>query len=255
MSHCISVLMCSNKFDDKFQKSVNSILDQTFTDFEFIIVANGIANDTYRAMEYFCSDKRIILVRTTLKGLPVNLNVGLSYCKSKLVCRMDADDIAYVDRLETLFRYMEENPEVIVCGSAYDVIDELGNIINSVVPVQSNLDIRLALYYKNPFCHPSIIIRRTNIDQHGGYSNYRFAQDYELWLRLSDEKNIRFANLPKKLLGYRNTGAEARGAVKAYMLVADAYFHKLIRSGNPIYIFSTIIYLIKAIFKKIAMLL
>ena len=247
----ISVLMCSNKFDDKFKKSVASILNQTLTHFEFIIVANCVTDEPYSAMKKFCAYSRIVLIRTSLKGLSVNLNIGLSYCKSDLICRMDADDIAYSERLERLWDYMEENPDVAVCGSAYDVIDESGEKLYDVIPVQSNREIRRALYYKNPFCHPSIILRRNIIDQYGGYSNYRFAQDYDLWLRLSDNKNIIFANIPQKLLGYRYMGAEARGAVAAYMFVADSYLHKSIRMANPIYMISSLIYIVKGLYIKI----
>jgi glycosyltransferase involved in cell wall biosynthesis len=250
MSENISVLMCSNKFDDMFRKSVISILNQTFTDFEFVIVINNVSNETFVSLEQFCIDERIYLVRTSLIGLPVNLNVGLSYCTSKIICRMDADDISYPERLNVLWQYMLANPDIDVCGSAYDIIDETDSAIREVAPVQSNNEIRRALYYKNPFCHPSVMFRKNIVEHLGGYSNYKFAEDYDLWLRLSDSKNIIFSNLPDKLLGYRSIGGDARGAVRAYLSVADSYFHKSLRTGNPLYIVSLFIYVIKAIIKK-----
>jgi glycosyltransferase involved in cell wall biosynthesis len=251
MNKIISVLMCSNKFDGEFRKSVSSILNQTFSDFEFIIIVNGVSNEIYNAVNAYCNDERIILARTSLKGLSVNLNVGLSYCQSDIICRMDADDVAYPKRLEILSQYMDEHPEIEVCGSGYNIIDENDVVLYDVIPIQSNRKIRRALYYKNPFCHPSVVFRRNIVEQVGGYSNYRFAQDYDLWLRLSDNKNILFANLPDKLIGYRSEGADARGAVKAYLIVADSYFHKLLRTGNLLYIVSSFIYVIKSIIKKI----
>jgi len=245
------VLMCSNKFDEYFRRAVCSVLEQSYSPIELIIVANSLSEEKLNAMRAFCVDKRIRLVNSTLTGLSANLNFGLEHCRSDLVCRMDADDISYSHRVETLKQFMDAHPEVGVCGSGYDVIDEDDGILYSRMLPESNRQIRRALYFKNPFCHPAVIFRRQWVVQLGGYSNYRFAQDFDLWLRLSDDEGFQFANVLAQLIGYRDQGADARGAVKAYLCVADAYLKKLTRSANPVYALSALIFFLKAIFKKI----
>ena len=242
--------MCSNKYDEYFKTAVTSILEQTFVNFEFIIVVNGLSEKIYKKMLVFCSDPRIFLIKTDFFGLASNLNIGIYHCSTDLICRMDADDVSYPDRLKKLYDFMVLNKSVSVCGSGYDVIDFRGDLIYTRSAVKTNIKIRRSLIYKNPFCHPSVIFRKKAVEKVGGYSNYMYAQDYDLWLRMSENKKCIFENIPHPLLGYRQNGSSARGNPIAYFNVSMSYIWKATRTLNPVYIFSSLLFFSKGVIAK-----
>ena len=232
------------------KEAVSSILNQTYTNFILLIVDNASTDKTRSIIKDF-KDPRIQLVELSNDiGQASALNKGLSMIKTEFIARMDADDVSYPDRLKKLYDFMVLNKSVSVCGSGYDVIDFRGDLIYTRSAVKTNIKIRRSLIYKNPFCHPSVIFRKKAVEKVGGYSNYMYAQDYDLWLRMSENKKCIFENIPHPLLGYRQNGSSARGNPIAYFNVSMSYIWKATRTLNPVYIFSSLLFFSKGVIAK-----
>ncbi|GIV33728.1 MAG: hypothetical protein KatS3mg031_1263 [Chitinophagales bacterium] len=181
-------------------EAVQSILDQTFSDFELLIIDDGSTDPSLQVIQAF-NDSRIRLIRneTNLK-LIATLNKGLEHARGKYIARMDADDVSTPERLAVQVAFMEKNPEVGVCGSWFETF---GNGKKIVRYPEKDADIRLMLLYQTPFCHPAVLFRKALFDQYHTRFNPEFvhAEDYEVWVRLADK--TRFANIPRVLLRYR----------------------------------------------------
>ena len=129
----ISVILATfNEPPDMIKKSIKSILEQTFTDFELLIYDDSTNAETISAIDSFKYDERVKIFRSTVKkGFVVSLNEGLSAAKGKYIARMDGDDISLPDRLEKEYVYLENNKKVFVVGGNMDIIDENDNVISS----------------------------------------------------------------------------------------------------------------------------
>lgn len=207
----ISVLMpvwngCRNGSEVFLRTSIESILTQTFSNFEFVIVDDGSRDNTPIVLEYFKSiDSRIKVITLPENGGIVNaLNVGLEQCQAQYVARQDADDISTVTRLEIEKRFLDDRPETAMCGTGMYVINSDGKLIMEIndrpcaYPV-----IREALKTCCVFVHGSVMFRKSAIIGAGKYSSdpmYKHAEDYELWVRLA--KNYVVENIPGKTLYY-----------------------------------------------------
>jgi len=214
----VSWLLCAHVPSEQLRIAVRSCLDQSFDDFELLLVANGD-----RALEVvdfintsFPLESKLRIISTPISYLTFSLSLGLHHANGKFIARMDADDIAYPSRLFSQIEYLNQNPEVTVLGSFYDLINENNQVIGSVSLPIENTSIRSIMKYRNPICHPSVMYRRELVMQYGGYLGGLYAEDYDLWVRLSSNPNIVFHNLPKALIGYRTYGSDARGAKLAY---------------------------------------
>jgi glycosyltransferase involved in cell wall biosynthesis len=246
----VSVLLASNKVGDFFHQAVNSIIDQSFKDLELIIVLNGPAASEKIALEKKLSEyPNIKLLSTNISGLNFALNFGMNYASGKYIARMDADDIAYPDRISTQFKFLEKNSDISVCGSWSNLIDPKGLIQSTKIFPTTNLEIRKSLTFKNPICHPSVMYRKEPIFNVGAYLNGKYAEDYDLWVRLSRNPNIGFANIEKPMLGYRSdSDGKARRSRLAYASVSATQWEEFILSGRPKWLLAAIISSIKAIF-------
>ncbi len=181
--------------------AIESILDQTFTDFEFIIVNDGSKDSTQEILQEFARhDSRFMIVHNEPNlGLTRSLNVGLRLAGGKYVARQDADDISLRNRLELQVRFLEEHPEVGVVGTWAVYIDEEGQKVGGWrTPTHSDL-VRWSLLFGNVLAHASVMIRRSVLQGGMEYrSEVQYAQDYDLWSRLSARTELR--NLPEPLL-------------------------------------------------------
>lgn len=219
----VSWLLCSNVANEQLRAAIDSCLSQSFEDFELIVVANGT-----RAAEvelvvgiWFPHETRLRILKTEIQHLTFSLSLGLHCARAELIARMDSDDISYRHRLSLQVEFMKNNPAVVALGTAYDLIDSLGCKLHTVTPSLSDLDIRGELPYRNPMCHPTVMLRRSAVTSVGGYLGSIHAEDYDLWVRLSADCQNKFANLPDVCLGYRtiSTGT-ARKARSAYAAMA-----------------------------------
>lgn len=200
----ISVLMPVYNGDDYVGLAIQSILDQTFKDFEFIIVDDCSTDKSWKIIKkYAAADKRIIIIRNK-KNLRATktLNRGLWQAFGKYVARMDADDWSYPDRLQKQFNFMENHPKVGVSGGSIEICDRSLKVLNvRRYPLNDTLARKIIFRY-SPFAHPATIWRRSLLNEVGGYNeNIPLTQDYELYFRIG--KICKFGNLSDVLLKLR----------------------------------------------------
>lgn len=199
----VSFLMATNRADEPCRQAIASCLAQTFSNFEIVIVANGLADEDYRTLQDFCDPHSVIrLFRTEIRRLTYSLNLGLHHARGEYIARMDADDLAYPNRIAEQVSYMDGNLETTVCGSWCDLIDTAGAIVGEWKYPKDNASIKRALRHSNPLCHPTVMYRKQALLQRGGYCGF-FAEDYVTWALMSVDEEVQFANIPQKLLAYR----------------------------------------------------
>jgi O-antigen biosynthesis protein len=200
----VSVVMSVYNGDRFVREAVESILSQTFKSFEFIIINDGSTDGTRSILESF-TDERIVLVHQGNIGLTRSLNKGISLARGKYLARQDADDVSNPERLKKQVVFMEENPAVGLLGSRFEFIDEAGLVTRQAFLPLENEVLQEKLINICQFCHSSVLVRKELLDQVGGYREYfKYAQDYDLWLRLSEKCEIR--NLPEFLVQWRESG-------------------------------------------------
>lgn len=199
----VSVLIPAYNCEAYVIEAVSSMLSQTFSDFELLVIDDGSTDSTRKLLESM-HDPRIRLVTNESNiGLIGTLNRGLELAIGRYIARMDADDISAPERLEKQVQYFEEHPEIHVLGSMVNLINEQGKVFGTIAGYPKDAD-EIHRYLLRECCliHPSVMFRKDTVLTAGGYSSSaRHAEDYDLWLRLSDHHKI--ANLPDKLVSYR----------------------------------------------------
>jgi len=199
----ISVVMSVYNAEEYLDESIQSILNQTYKNFEFIIINDGSTDKSQDIInKYIEQDNRIIVINRENKGLPYSLNEGIVKSKGNYIARMDADDISMSNRFEEQIKFMEENQDIGICGT---FIESFGKNINNRIqryPLE-NAQLRPILLFTSCFAHPTVMIRKSILDKFNLKYNeeYKNSQDYELWVRLS--KYTKVANISKVLLKYR----------------------------------------------------
>lgn len=199
----VSVVMPVRNGAPYVARAIDSILAQTFTDFEFVIVDDGSTDSTPELLQrYQAADSRVRVDRREKAGLVASLNRGCGQARGAYLARMDADDIAFRDRFTRQVEFLDRHPQVAVVGSAVVRIDAAGREIKRNVCPTSHAEIVQALREYTCFTHPTVMLRAAALAAVGGYREaYARAQDYDLWLRLSERYEL--ANLPDPLLYYR----------------------------------------------------
>lgn len=199
----ISVLMPAYNAEKHIEEAVKSILNQTFKDFELIIIDDNSTDNTWQIIQKFKSDKRVKLFRNEKNiKLSKTLNKAITLAKGRYLARMDADDISYPERLELQFNFMEKHPAVGIVGGTMDIISEDCQFIAKRMYHQTDNEIRKHIFRYSPYSHPLIMIRAAVLQQSGVYDNiYNPAEDYELYFRIG--MYSKFANLKNTLLKYR----------------------------------------------------
>jgi glycosyltransferase EpsE len=219
----ISVLMASHNGARFIRQSLDSILNQTFSDFELIVINDASTDDTSVILdEYKCRDGRIrVYSNSENKGLTYSLNEALKKVSadSRYICRMDDDDICEPTRLEKQINFFYEHEQIGIVGCNALIIDDENREIGSRKVPANHEQITAILPRYNPMIHPSVMIRRNVLEAVGGYNEkYRTSQDYELWFRLA-ANGVKFVNLQENLLQYRETRSAVRRKSLKYRLV------------------------------------
>ncbi len=205
----ISVVMPAYNAEKYIAVAIESILNQTFPDFEFIVIDDGSTDRTWEIIqEYAKKDGRIIALKNdvNLKNFKTR-NRGLGMAKGKYVATMDSDDWSYPQRLERQYDFMEKNTEVVLCGSFIDVCNGQLGILNQRKYPISDCGIRKRIFRYNPFCHPVTMLRMNIIKKVGWYDDdLSISGDYEMEFRVGRFGG--FANLPEilhKLRTHKNS--------------------------------------------------
>lgn len=186
-------------------EAIDSILSQSFEHFEFIIINDGSADNTSNTLRSY-KDQRIHLIERENKGFAYSLNQAIRLSTGGYIARMDGDDIAYSNRLELQYEFMESHPEVDILGGQCDIIDEKGKIIGEIRCPVSWKNIQKCLKYLCPLCHPTYFVRKKTYDLMKGYRSLPPVEDYDFLLRAA-EKTCVIENLPDKVLKYRKVSA------------------------------------------------
>lgn len=206
-SPAISVAMSVYNGERFLAEAVESVLQQSFRDFEFLILDDGSSDSSVRiARDHASRDSRIRVISRENRGLVASLNQLLAESRGALVARMDADDVCMPQRFERQFAFLSANPDYGVVGSWSEDIGEDGlpwQDDRSTHPVTHD-DVIASIDASVPFiCHPAVMYRRDTVLSVGGYhAAYRHCEDLDLWLRLAGVTRI--GNLPERLLRYRH---------------------------------------------------
>jgi glycosyltransferase involved in cell wall biosynthesis len=196
----ISVIMSVHNGNQYLEESIKSILIQTFTNFEFIIINDGSTDNSGEIINSF-HDQRIIAIHNQVKsGLAESLNKGFEMSRGKYLARMDSDDISLPERLSFQVRFMENHDDIGICGSWIQTFG--GNKIGYYFPILHD-EIRCNLLFSPQLAHPSVIIRKEIFDKWRLIYDKSCleAEDYDLWQRASSV--VKFANIDRILLLYR----------------------------------------------------
>ena len=198
----ISVIMPVYNQQELVGTAIESILSQTYEDFEFIIIDDGSTDNSLKVIQSYQDARiRVIWGKGNRKLVPA-LNDGIQSARGKYLARMDSDDISLPMRFEEQIKYMEEHPSVDVCGTYFRTI---GLAVDYVQRYPfDNEDIKMAMIFFCPLAHPTVMIRRSTMFEKGlSYDKeFSYAEDYELWSRMS-AVGCNFHNIPRVLLRYR----------------------------------------------------
>tara|TARA_B100000674_G_C37800782_1_gene896344 strand:+ start:134 stop:1060 length:927 start_codon:yes stop_codon:yes gene_type:complete len=201
----ISVIMSVFNGSKFLSDAIQSILNQTFKEFEFIIVDDGSTDNSLNIIRSFESaDSRIKVISKLNEGLAKSLNAAISVSKGKFIARMDADDISYENRLEKQYEYMQKNESIDLCGCSMDIIDELGNVTSEKIQISNIDDIQRKRYFQSPILHITFFGKKSFFVKHNGYrEQFKYAQDYDLVLR-GINAGAKICNIKDKLVQYRD---------------------------------------------------
>ncbi|OKS85649.1 glycosyltransferase [Mucilaginibacter polytrichastri] len=198
----ITVLMPAYNAGLYIAEAIESVLQQTFTNFELLIINDGSTDDTAAIVASF-NDDRIVLINQPNEGVAGALNTGLRLANAPYIARFDADDICYPNRLAVQYGFMLTHPEYHIIGSATDYVDKDGNhIFNFEAPILPHKGIDSISYKICPFIHSSVFYRKDSITEQGGYNIYAHTfEDHLLWLKVL--KHYKGYNLPQSLIKVR----------------------------------------------------
>jgi glycosyltransferase involved in cell wall biosynthesis len=197
----VSVIMPVYNGEEYLAEAVQSILDQTYTNFELLIVDDGSSDNTLAiAKELSKKDHRVRVLRNKINLKIVGtLNRAIDESKGKYIARMDADDYKYPEAIEKQVAYLESNPDVAVVGGAIEVCGPHMEVLNHRAYPESDAEVRAKIFRYNPFAHPAVMMNANLVGDERYALNW--AEDYDMWFRLG--KKGKFANLPETVLKLR----------------------------------------------------
>lgn len=229
----LSVLMSLyNESVEEIKQSMDSVLNQTYKDFEFIIINDNPNNKIYDKLiyDYKLKDDRIIYYKNKENiGLALSMNKAAKLAQGNYLARMDADDISLPYRFEKQMLFLENNTCDFVFSN-YSIIDEKGYFLNNCEKEQDyykDNEIPAQIFIKQIIHHPTVIMRKDSFERVGGYRNFICAQDYDLWIRMA-EAGIKFHMIDEILLYYRIRANSITSKKLHVQLLTVQYIYKLL---------------------------
>ncbi|NLI73331.1 MAG: glycosyltransferase [Euryarchaeota archaeon] len=197
----VSVIIPTLNSSHHLEESLRSIINQSFRDLEIIIIDDG--SDYIKDIIQGIADPRIHYIRNNDRlGLVKSLNLGITLSNGEFIVRMDADDIAEVNRLEKQVELLDRCSNIGAVGSAIRLIDDMGRDIGTRYYPRTPARTRWFAHFNAPIAHPSVMFRKSIIEHIGLYSEtFSHCEDYELWLRMLEVTDI--VNIAQPLLRYR----------------------------------------------------
>lgn len=217
-----------NEDEMDLRTSIDSILQQTYNDFEFIIVNDNPNNSSIiKLISYYQKkDHRIkVILNEENIGLAESLNKAANIAEGSYFLRMDADDISVRDRIEKQLKIIQQGNYDLVCSNFY-FINEGGKVLEKETKVFNNKDLVKMLPKENVIHHPTVIMKASTFSELKGYRNFPCAQDYDLWLRMVRQK-CTFHMMPDKLLHYRIRSNSITGKNKLKQIHTMKYIKEI----------------------------
>ena len=200
----VSVLMPNYNAWKYISEAIQSILNQTFTDFEFIIIDDCSTDNSWEIIQEFAKkDTRIIPIKNE-KNIHIakTRNIALAKARGEFIAFLDSDDVAEKDRLELQLDFIERNPNIDLCGSNMLIIDSNWNINWEKKYPETDLECKNSIWFKNPFWQNTMIIKRKCFLEVGFYDDdFRNAEDLDMWVRMWQK--YKFYNIQRNLVRYR----------------------------------------------------
>jgi len=230
----VSIMIPCYNAAETLDETLETLVLQTLTDFEVIAVDDGSTDSTLRVLQAWAAkDRRFHVLSQPHGGVIAAANAGMEACTAPYIARMDADDLAYPERLALQSAYLDEHPEVAVVSSLVeafpdsDVRDGYRIYVQWLNSLVTDKDIRREMFVESPLANPSVMVRKTWIEKMGGYQEQGWAEDYDLWLRMYLAGAV-FAKIPKVLLAWRDhpqriTRTDSRYSLENF-LRAKAYY-------------------------------
>ena len=190
----ITVLMSVYNGEKYLREAVDSILSQTFTDFEFLIIDDASTDRTPEILRSYKDPRIMIVTNKENLGLTKSLNKGLALARGEYIARMDADDISLQERFEKQLMFLETHPDIVLVGTSFQAIDYEGNLLEDFILPRYILPTNIHycdLLKSNFFVHGSVIFRREVVEKLSGYNElFRRCQDYALWLQMAKSYSL-----------------------------------------------------------------
>jgi glycosyltransferase involved in cell wall biosynthesis len=219
----VTVLMSVYNDQGYLTEAIRSILNQTFTDFQFLIIDDG-SRIPVEQLVGTIADARIVIRRQANMGLTRALNRGLRMCSGHYVARMDADDVSQPDRLEAQVRELDADPTLDLVGSFFDMIDGSGNLLETKELIVDPIYRLWRLQFHNNYGHGAVMMRKRAVMDAGMYDEkLPYAQDYDLWSRMSSKTNTRV--IPTVHYRYRLVQSGPQASVRNYDAQLAAAIH------------------------------
>ncbi|MEP2952023.1 MAG: glycosyltransferase [Ekhidna sp.] len=208
------------------EAAIQSILNQTFRDFELILIDNESTDDSLTVAQAYCSHANVRLIQEPKRGVVYAANAGIEQCKGEFIARMDADDISYSSRLEHQLNKFKSRPHLDVVSGLISYKGDAKNegfkyYVSWLNTIQSEKDISLNQFVEFPLANPSIMFRKEVFTKYGIYSNGSFPEDYELFLRFQ-ENSVLMEKVDHLVLEWRDSDTRLTRTNPIYR--PDAFF-------------------------------
>jgi glycosyltransferase involved in cell wall biosynthesis len=199
----VSVAMAVHNGGEYLTEAIDSILTQTYAEWELIVIDDGSTDQTASRLDPYAErDTRIRVTHQSNTGLATALQRAVAQCQGEYIARLDADDAMLPERLERQVRFLDDHPEIGLLGTAAELMDERSQPYCTYVWPTTDAELRHLLQRDNAFFHSAVMLRSTVLREVGSYdARYGGAEDYELWLRMA--QRCRLASLPDALIRYR----------------------------------------------------
>jgi hypothetical protein len=203
----VTVLMAAYNAEPYIAEAIESILDQSFENFELVVGDDG-STDRSRSIVESYKDRRIRIVGDSVnRGLFHIRNALLNAARGEYIAVLDSDDVARRDRFSVQTEFLDANPHIALLGSAFDLVNEAGAVIGFQAVPTTPAALRWKLHFGCPFGHSTVMYRRRAAIDAGGYGNYALAEDFDLWRRIARTNEV--SNLGPALVQYRVHGSSA----------------------------------------------
>jgi glycosyltransferase involved in cell wall biosynthesis len=222
MKPMLSIILPTYNGGDRIGRAILSVQNQTFHDWELIVIIDGATDATFeRVSKIAQQDRRIIIIQNTHnQGIQKTLNEGLEKSQGKYIARIDDDDV-WIDKnkLQKQYDFLNKNSEYGIVGTGIILVDKNRRDIGKYFFPENDQDIRKKILGQNCFAHPTVLLRKSIIDQVGGYSEqkkHKHIEDHELWLRIGMVS--KFKNIPEYTTAYQVDHTSLSGKNKALQL-------------------------------------